>query len=180
MIDSRALVSSEPRPSAAPRPLIALACATALGVGYVPFAPGTFGSAAGLLLWAALPASPMVQAGAILMLFVLGSWSGSVAERHFSHTDPGQVVLDEVMGMLITLFMNPVGPWGILSGFLLFRIADIIKPFPANRMERLPGGVGVMADDAMAAVYANLALRAGLWSSSHLAIWSLAFHRLVP
>jgi phosphatidylglycerophosphatase A len=114
----------------------------------------------GLLLWAALPASPLVHAGAILALFAIGSWSGSVAERHFGRTDPGHVVIDEVMGMLITLFMNPVGAWGLLAAFLLFRIADIIKPFPANRLERLPGGVGVMADDAMAAVYANLALRA--------------------
>ncbi|MBZ5556832.1 MAG: phosphatidylglycerophosphatase A [Acidobacteriia bacterium] len=142
--------------------MIPLALATALGVGYIPFAPGTFGSAAGLLLWAVLPASPLVQLATILALFVLGSWSGSVAERHFGRTDPGQVVLDEVMGMLITLFMNPVGAWGVFGAFLLFRIADIIKPFPANKLERLPGGVGVMADDAMAAVYANLALRLAL------------------
>ncbi|MBI3400016.1 MAG: phosphatidylglycerophosphatase A [Acidobacteria bacterium] len=139
--------------------MIPLALATSLGVGLVPFAPGTFGSAAGLLVWAVLPASPLVQLAAILALFILGSWSGSVAERHFGRTDPAQVVIDEVMGMVITLFMNPVGGWGVLVAFLLFRIADIIKPFPANRLERLPGGIGVMADDAMAAVYANLALR---------------------
>ena len=66
------------------------------------------------------------------------------------------------MGMLITLFMNPVGWGGASCGFLLFRAADIVKPYPANRLERLHGGVGVMADDAMAAVYANLALRAAL------------------
>jgi len=106
-----------------------------------------------------LPASPVVQAGVILLLFVLGSWSGSVAERHFGRTDPGQVVIDEVVGVLITLFMNPVGWRGAVLGFLLFRAADIVKPYPANRLERLHGGVGVMADDAMAAVYANLALR---------------------
>ncbi|MBI3493693.1 MAG: phosphatidylglycerophosphatase A [Acidobacteria bacterium] len=139
--------------------MIPLALATALGVGYIPFAPGTFGSAAGLLLWAALPPSALVQSATILAVFALGSWSGGVAERHFGRTDPDQVVIDEVMGMLITLFMNPVGAWGLLGAFLLFRIADIIKPFPANRLERLPGGVGVMADDAMAAIYANIALR---------------------
>ena len=138
---------------------VALACATVLGVGYVPFAPGTFGSAAGLLVWRALPASPVVHAAVIVGLFALGSWSGTVAERHFGRTDPGQVVIDEVMGMLITLFLNPVGWIGALAAFLLFRIADVIKPYPANRLERLPGGVGVMADDAMAAVYANIALR---------------------
>ena len=141
---------------------IALAFATVLGVGYVRFAPGTFGSAAGLLLWWALPASPAIQAGVIVALFIVGSWSGSVAERHFGTTDPGQVVIDEVMGMLITLFLIPVGWRGATAGFLLFRVADVIKPFPANRLERLPGGVGVMADDAMAAVYANVALRLGI------------------
>ena len=75
----------------------ALALATAFGVGYVPFAPGTLGSAVGLLLWAVLPASAAAQAVAIVALFVLGSWSGSVAERHFGRTDPGQVVVDEVI-----------------------------------------------------------------------------------
>ena len=110
--------------------------ATVLGVGYAPIAPGTFGSAAGLLLWWLLPASPPVQAAAIVALFVVGSWSGSVAERHFGRTDPGQVVIDEVMGMLITLFLNPVGWTGALAGFLLFRVVDVIKPYPANRLEQ--------------------------------------------
>src|SRR5579862_8575184 len=103
---------------------LALAIATALGVGYVPIAPGTFGSAAGLLLWWWLPSSTPVQAAAIVVLFVAGSWSGSVAERHFKRTDPGQVVVDEVMGMLITLFLNPVGWLGAFVGFLFFRVAD--------------------------------------------------------
>jgi phosphatidylglycerophosphatase A len=142
---------------------LALLIATTLGVGYAPIAPGTFGSAAGLLLWALMPRGTYAQAFTIVALFVIGSWSGTVAERHFGRTDPGQVVIDEVMGMLITLFMNPVGWRGALLGFLLFRIADVLKPFPANRLEALPGGIGVMADDAMAAVYANVALRAVRW-----------------
>ena len=145
-----------------PSRLPALLLSTALGVGYIPFAPGTFGSAAGLLLWALLPPSPSVQALTIVALFVGGSWSATAAERHFGRADPGQVVIDEVMGMLITLFMNPVGWAGALGGFFLFRVADVIKPYPANRLERLHGGLGVMADDAMAAVYANLALRVTL------------------
>jgi len=147
---------------------VALAFATACGVGYVPLAPGTFGSAVGLLLWWALPASPSVQGAVIVALFVVGSWSGGVAERHFGRTDPGQVVIDEVMGMLITLWLNPVGWKGALAGFLIFRVADVIKPYPANRLESLHGGVGVMADDGMAAIYANLALRAGTWVFGHL------------
>jgi phosphatidylglycerophosphatase A len=142
---------------------IALAVATFFGVGYAPVAPGTFGSAAGLLVWWILPASPTIQLIAIIAIFAAGSWGGSIAEQHFGRTDPGQVVIDEVMGMLITLFMNPVGWVGALVAFFLFRLFDVIKPYPSNNLERLPGGVGVMADDGMAAIYANLALRIGLW-----------------
>ena len=139
---------------------LGLAIATVFGVGYAPIAPGTFGSAVGLLLWVALRhTSNEVQAAVILGLLVAGSLAGNVAERHFHRTDPSQVVVDEVMGMLITLFLNPVGWTGAFAGFLLFRAADVIKPYPANRLERLPGGFGVMADDGMAAIYANLALR---------------------
>ena len=133
--------------------------ATVLGIGYIPVAPGTCGSAAGLLVWAIVPPSAAAQGVAIAVVFVVGAWSGSIAEDHFGTTDPRQVVIDEVMGMLITLFLNPVGPAGAAGAFLLFRLADIVKPFPANRLERLPGGIGVMADDGMAAIYANLALR---------------------
>ena len=141
----------------------ALLIATAGGVGYVPFAPGTFGSIVGLVVWALLPSSPSVQVVAIVVLFVVGSWSGGISERHFGRTDPSQVVVDEVVGILITLFLNPVSWAGALVAFLAFRAFDIIKPFPSNRLERLHGGMGVMADDAMAAIYANLALRLGLW-----------------
>jgi phosphatidylglycerophosphatase A len=138
---------------------VALALATSGGVGYIPFAPGTFGSLAGLLLWWLLPGSLSVQLTVIVVIFIVGSWSGSEAERHFASTDPGPVVIDEVLGMLVTLFLNPVGWGGAILGFLLFRASDIIKPYPANKLEQLHGGVGVMADDLMAAIYANLALR---------------------
>jgi phosphatidylglycerophosphatase A len=148
--------------------VVALAIATVCGVGYAPFAPGTAGSVAGLALWLVLPHSASVQAGTILALFVAGSWAGTVAERHFGQPDPGPVVVDEVMGMLMTLWMNPVGWQGALVAFLLFRLLDVVKPYPANRLEDLGGGIGVMADDAMAAVYANLALRLCLWASLHI------------
>jgi phosphatidylglycerophosphatase A len=147
-----------------------LAVATVFGLGYAPVAPGTVGSAAGLVVWWLLPGSAVAQAAAIAVIFAAGSWGGNVAERHFGRTDPGQVVIDEVMGMLITLFLNPVGWIGALAGFFLFRVFDVIKPYPANRLEQLHGGVGVMADDAMAAVYANLVLRAALALSNRV-IW---------
>jgi phosphatidylglycerophosphatase A len=148
-----------------PIPVFPLAIATVFGIGYAPIAPGTFGSAAGLLLWWLLPASTATHAIVIVALFAVGSWSGNVAEHYFGRTDPGQVVIDEVMGMLITLFLNPVGWIGAILAFFLFRIFDVIKPYPSDRLERLHGGVGVMADDGMAAIYANLTLRVMLASS---------------
>lgn len=147
---------------------VALALATALGAGYAPSAPGTFGSAVGLLLWWVLPANPTLHLAVIALVFAAGAWSGSVAERHFGGSDPGQVVIDEVLGQLITMWMNPVGWFGALLGFGLFRLMDIVKPWPANRLEALHGGVGIMADDAMAGVYANLALRLALMGAATL------------
>jgi len=148
-------------------PVLPLAVATVGGIGYAPIAPGTFGSVAGLALWWVLPPRTVVHAVAIIALFVVGSWAGSVAEAHFGRIDPAQVVIDEVMGVVITLFLNPVGWAGALLAFLLFRLFDVIKPYPSNRLEKLHGGVGVMADDGMAAVYANVALRGCLWVSAH-------------
>ena len=148
---------------------VALALATSAGVGYIPFAPGTFGSLAGLVVWWLVPSTVPIQLTLIAAIFVVGSWSGSVAERHFASTDPDPVVIDEVLGMLVTLFLNPVGWVGAGLGFLLFRLSDIVKPYPANKLEQLHGGVGVMADDFMAAVYANLALRAIIVLSHRIA-----------
>jgi phosphatidylglycerophosphatase A len=141
---------------------LALAVATCLGVGYAPTAPGTFGSLAGLALWWFLPSGIGIELSIIVVLFGVGAWSASAAERHFGNTDPGPVVIDEVMGMLITMFLVPKSVVAGVVGFLLFRAADILKPYPANRLESLHGGIGVMADDAMAAVYGNLALRCAL------------------
>ena len=134
-------------------------------LGYVPIAPGTFGSAAGLVVFAAVhwAGSPAFELALIAFLFAIGVWSGNAAERHFGGVDPAPVILDEVVGMLITLALIPVNLPGAIVGFLLFRLLDVIKPWPANRMEALPGGLGVMADDAMAAVYANLSLRLTMW-----------------
>jgi phosphatidylglycerophosphatase A len=141
---------------------VAVAIATSLGVGYVPIAPGTFGSLAGLLVWWLLPQAPIVQASAVAVLFVLGALSATQAEHHFKSTDPGPVVIDEVMGMVLTMLMNPAGLLSATLGFLWFRAFDIVKPYPAGKFERFPGGWGIMADDAMAGVYANVALRLSL------------------
>lgn len=131
-------------------------------VGYFPFAPGTVGSAAGLVVYGLLrlAGAPLV-ADVILaaVLFAAGVWSGTLAERHFGGTDPGPGVIDEVVGMLVTLALLPPGWVLAVIGFVVFRALDVVKPWPAGRLESLPGGLGMMADDVMAAVYGNLLMR---------------------
>lgn len=144
---------------------LAVFIATAGYCGYFPVAPGTVGSAAGLVVYLLVwwTQSTAVEVGLIVALFLAGVWAGTTAERYFGGIDPGPIVLDEVVGMLITLAFIPVGLSGAIAGFFLFRLFDVIKPFPAGRFESLHGGLGVMADDAMAAIYANLALRGVMW-----------------
>lgn len=140
---------------------LALVIATCGYVGYMPIAPGTAGSAAALaLIWAVRgTGSPAVEVALAAVLGVAGVWSAGVVERRFGSVDPGPVVIDEVVGMLITLLLLPVNVAGACAGFLVFRLLDIVKPWPAGRFEALPGGVGVMADDAMSAVYGHLIMR---------------------
>ncbi|HEX5107067.1 MAG TPA: phosphatidylglycerophosphatase A [Vicinamibacterales bacterium] len=130
-------------------------------LGYVPFAPGTFGSAAGLALFFALrrAGSSGLELATIVVLFVVGIWSSTATEHALGNRDPAPVVLDEVVGMLITLAFLPVTFVGGIVGFLLFRALDVVKPWPSGRFESLPGGLGVMADDGMAAIYGNLVMR---------------------
>ena len=144
---------------------LAVFVATAGYCGYSPVAPGTAGSAAGLVVYLLVwwSGSRAVEIGLILAVFAVGVWAGTIAERYFGGIDPGPVVIDEVIGMLITLAFIPAGITAAFAGFVLFRIFDVFKPYPAGRFEKLHGGLGVMADDAMAAVYANLALRLVLW-----------------
>jgi phosphatidylglycerophosphatase A len=140
---------------------VAVFLATCGYVGYAPVAPGTFGSAAGLAIFALVRASGSmyVELAAIVVLFAIGVWSGTEAEHHFGGVDPGPIVLDEVVGMLITLALLEVNAMGAFVGFIVFRALDVIKPWPSGRFERLHGGLGVMADDAMAAVYGNVLMR---------------------
>jgi phosphatidylglycerophosphatase A len=130
-------------------------------VGYAPVAPGTFGSAAGLAIFALVRStgSTYVEIATIVVLFAIGVWSGTEAEHHFGGVDPGPIVLDEVVGMLITLALLPVNAMGAFVGFIVFRALDVLKPWPSGRFERLRGGLGVMADDGMAALYGNVVMR---------------------
>jgi phosphatidylglycerophosphatase A len=143
--------------------LAARVVATAFGTGYSPVAPGTAGSAIGLLLfWPMAGWRWPWQLGACLALFVVGTLAATRVAECVGLKDPGLVVVDEVVGQWVTLAALPFTPATAVAGFLLFRAMDILKPWPARDLERLPGGWGIMADDLAAGVYAHLALRAGL------------------
>ena len=143
---------------------LAVLIATVGGAGYFPVAPGTVGSAVGIAIYYVSRAWPLPsQFALVAAVSVVGIWAGSVAARHFAKEDPGQVVVDEVAGQLLTLFATGAGPGGIVLGFFVFRVLDIIKPWPARGFERLPGGLGIMADDLMAGVYGNLLVRVAIF-----------------
>jgi phosphatidylglycerophosphatase A len=135
--------------------------ATAGGVGLAPVAPGTFGSLPGLVFaWLAWKGGPWTGVIVVVVLVVVGTWAADGAARVLGESDPGRVVIDEVAGQVMTLlFLEPT--WRVLAaGFFLFRLFDVLKPFPARQLERIDGGSGIMADDLAAGVYANLVLQA--------------------
>jgi len=142
--------------------------ATAAGAGYSPFAPGTAGSAVGVGIVAALGQLHLdsVRSSVVLgtvagLLFAVGVWAAGEAERFFGCVDPGPVVIDEVMGQVLTFLLLPHATWKwLLGGFLLFRAFDILKPFPARQAERIPRGWGIMVDDAIAGLYSMAVLSA--------------------
>ncbi len=129
--------------------------------GYTPHAPGTAGSVLGLgLVWAlsGLLGLPLIYYLLVtLALFALGVWVSSRAEPLFGHDGP-EIVIDEIAGVLIVFAGMNLDLVTVVAGFVLFRALDIWKPFPCDRMQRLPGGLGVMMDDGVAAVYTHLLL----------------------
>ncbi len=156
---------------------IALTVATC-GVGYMPLAPGTWGSAVGVgiyMLMRAASDSLLSSAGVrgwdlplfeslrttfelllLIVIIIIGIWAASRAEPLLGRKDPGAVVIDEVAGQLITFLFVPwhAGWWTVVAGFLAFRLFDIWKPYPIRRLESLESGLGVMADDVLAGAYA--------------------------
>ena len=106
-----------------------------------------------LLAW-----SPLALTGLLLVVLVVGTWASHVAERALGTKDPGAIVVDEVAGMTISVLTVPLTPVVLVVGFVLFRIFDVVKPFPAGVSQRLGGGVGVMIDDVIAGIYALLIL----------------------
>ncbi|NNE66356.1 MAG: phosphatidylglycerophosphatase A [Pyrinomonadaceae bacterium] len=142
------------------------------GVGYLPLAPGTWGSAVGVLIYLAAVqlafqykiVSPAVCFAITSIVFVafalIAFWASSRTAESLGGKDPQIVVVDEVLGQLVTfLFVPFTFSWKlILAGFVLFRLFDIWKPYPVKEFEKLPGGIGICADDIVAGIYAGTCL----------------------
>jgi len=164
----RADAAAAPAAPGSPRyTAAALLLSTFFGTGFFPLGPGTLASALTVALFVLMwPAalSPLWLLPLAALVFVPFVWAAAVAATHFRKKDPGGVVLDEVLGQMISLAAIPTGQSGAagwkywLLGFILFRIFDIAKPFPAGRIERWPGGWGIMADDCCAGLYAFAAV----------------------
>ena len=141
-------------------PLIRL-IGSGLYSGKSPIAPGTAGSVVGLACFVLIPGfNGWILLSAVVLFFFLGVWTATEIEKTEGH-DAGFITIDEVVGMWISLlFLPDAGMWKmVIPAFFLFRIFDIIKPFPAGRSQHLPGGWGVMVDDVFAGIYANLTLQ---------------------
>lgn len=134
----------------------------ALGLGLAPKMPGTFGTLMGLpLYWLMSGFSWPCYLLGCLAVFFIGWWASQQAEKDLGRHDAPEVVIDEVAGYLVTMFLAPPLPWAMLWGFVFFRFFDIVKPWPVSWAdEKVPGGLGVMLDDILAGVYAWMAMQA--------------------
>ncbi len=140
---------------------IGLAFASFFGAGFLPVAPGTWASAITALLVYFTPLSRapfLVLAAATAVVYALGVPAASISERHYAEKDPRPCVIDEVAGQMVSLWLVPRHPGYYIASFFLFRILDIVKPFPVSRSEALPRGIGIMTDDVLAGAYVMLAL----------------------
>ena len=138
---------------------IALFIASTFYSGYFPIAPGTVGSFVAILILLFLPALPWWLLSIIAFVgFFIGVWASNIAEEFWGH-DPGRVNWDEVIGMIITIIALPKHWIIYMCGFFVFRLFDVINPFPVNKLEKLPAGLGIMSDDVLAGIYANIVLQ---------------------
>lgn len=130
-------------------------------IGFSPVAPGTFGSLAALPLCLLISSMRFWTASILTgVLFLLATWIAYVAEKIIGEADPGQIVVDEVLGMAVTLFGLSFTPVYVIGGFALFRVFDILKPFPIRWIDKkISGGLGIMLDDIVAGIFANAILR---------------------
>ncbi|MBK5255276.1 MAG: phosphatidylglycerophosphatase A [Vicinamibacteria bacterium] len=139
---------------------LAFVFATGFGSGYSPFAPGTAGSAVGLVfVWGMSMMNLPGQVAAVVVVTILSMISADIVAKSLGLKDPGVIVADEIAGMMVTMIAIPLTLTSVITGFILFRVMDVVKPPPARQFEHFKGGIGVVADDLMAGVYAHLALR---------------------
>ncbi|KPK96670.1 MAG: hypothetical protein AMJ95_12910 [Omnitrophica WOR_2 bacterium SM23_72] len=141
---------------------IILALSTFFGVGYLPFIPGTFGSCAGLLVYFIVKDHPVVFLFSALVCIVVGLCVCGRAEKVLGAKDAKQIVIDEVSGMLVALLCLPYDIRLVFITFILFRILDTFKPYPAHRFQAFKGGLGVMSDDLIAGFYTNMVVQVAL------------------
>ncbi len=141
--------------------------ATGFYVGNIPPAPGTLGSLIGLALCFLLAGIQLPPAIILAVLFIgFAIWIAHAAEKTLKKKDPGCIVIDEVAGMVVTLIGLPFNLTTAVIGFIIFRILDILKPFPIRTLDkRLAGGIGIVADDVVAGIFANIILRVLLYIS---------------
>lgn len=134
--------------------------ATGFGLGYSPIISGTVGTLGGIILFWIFHRLPWPLYLATLIAFsFLGIWSADRAERVFQKKDSGYIVIDEIVGFLVAVFLIPWKWPLVVMAFFLFRVMDILKPFPLRSAEKLPGGLGVMLDDIGAGIYTNVLLQ---------------------
>ena len=138
---------------------------TCLGIGYIGKGAGTVAAVATCFCWYFAWAggyNPLLSLIVTIAITLLGIWSSTVVSEIWGK-DPSRVVIDEAAGMCITLLFLPVNLRYLAAGLVLFRFFDIVKPFFIRRMEKLPGGWGIMLDDVLAGIYGNIVLQAILW-----------------
>ncbi len=155
----------KPAGDASSRSPLAWAVATFFGVGHFPVASGTVATAAALPLYLALwyAGGTIAVAGAAVALSLAGVAAATTMEGRLGYHDPSEVVIDEVAGFLVTMLWVEPTVVTCAAGFLLFRALDVLKPWPASRAEKLPGGWGIMSDDLICGVIANAIIRLGMY-----------------
>jgi phosphatidylglycerophosphatase A len=146
-------------------PFLAKLFASGLFTGYVPIASGTIGSLLAVGLYC-IPGfeEPITLAIIILATLVIGIRNTGIMEKRYGH-DPAEITIDEIAGMWISLFLLPKRIYVIAATFFVFRILDIIKPFPARKFDRMSGGFGIMMDDVVSGIYANIIIQIVLYIS---------------
>jgi len=141
---------------------IALHLATLGPIGHLPKMPGTWGSLTSALVapWLFLPFSMPIRAGILILVFILGCWAATGAEKELGASDPGCVIIDELFGQWLAMLpFAALSGWQLAAAFALFRVFDILKPWPIKNAEHaFPRGLGVMVDDGIAGIYAGAVL----------------------